>query len=140
MNSIGVDFKLKNIEVDNKKVKLQIWDTAGQERLERPDCRRLRRHLRRRRERCGTGGQNRRTLQGCRIKAVRRFPLFRFLGRSIQAESTEGMGELLGAAKGGCGLPLHQGHAESDRQHRRGYRNGADRQRNDRRHVRRAAL
>jgi len=33
MNSIGVDFKLKNIEVDQKKVKLQIWDTAGQERF-----------------------------------------------------------------------------------------------------------
>ena len=33
MNSIGVDFKLKNIEIDNKKVKLQIWDTAGQERF-----------------------------------------------------------------------------------------------------------
>jgi hypothetical protein len=24
MNSIGVDFKLKNIEIDNKKIKLQI--------------------------------------------------------------------------------------------------------------------
>lgn len=40
MNSIGVDFKLRNIEVDNKKIKLQIvnicwlqWDTAGQERF-----------------------------------------------------------------------------------------------------------
>lgn len=33
MNSIGVDFKLKNINIDNKRVKLQIWDTAGQERF-----------------------------------------------------------------------------------------------------------
>ena len=33
MNSIGVDFKLKNIEIDNKKIKLQIGDTAGQERF-----------------------------------------------------------------------------------------------------------
>jgi len=33
MNSIGVDFKLKNINCDNKRVKLQIWDTAGQERF-----------------------------------------------------------------------------------------------------------
>ena len=33
MNSIGVDFKLKNIMIENKKVKLQIWDTAGQERF-----------------------------------------------------------------------------------------------------------
>ena len=32
MASIGVDFKLKNIEIDSKKVKIQIWDTAGQER------------------------------------------------------------------------------------------------------------
>lgn len=53
MNSIGVDFKIKNINVDNNSVKLQIvldiikifftffdcnnslkqWDTAGQERF-----------------------------------------------------------------------------------------------------------
>ena len=33
MNSIGVDFKLKNIEIDNKKIKLQIWDTAGMEKF-----------------------------------------------------------------------------------------------------------
>ncbi len=41
MNSIGVDFKLKNITVDDKNIKLQIvlkifnsqWDTAGQERF-----------------------------------------------------------------------------------------------------------
>ncbi len=33
MNSIGVDFKLKNILCNDKKVKLQIWDTAGQERF-----------------------------------------------------------------------------------------------------------
>jgi small GTP-binding protein len=30
--TIGVDFKAKTINVDDKKVKLQIWDTAGQER------------------------------------------------------------------------------------------------------------
>ena len=30
--TIGVDFKARSINVDDKKVKLQIWDTAGQER------------------------------------------------------------------------------------------------------------
>ena len=28
--TIGVDFKAKSINIDDKKVKLQIWDTAGQ--------------------------------------------------------------------------------------------------------------
>ena len=31
--TIGVDFKIKTLEIDQKKVKLQIWDTAGQERF-----------------------------------------------------------------------------------------------------------
>ena len=30
--TIGVDFKIKTLKVDDKHVKLQIWDTAGQER------------------------------------------------------------------------------------------------------------
>ena len=30
--TIGVDFRIRNTEVDNKNIKLQIWDTAGQER------------------------------------------------------------------------------------------------------------
>ncbi|OCF38409.1 hypothetical protein I317_07823 [Kwoniella heveanensis CBS 569] len=31
--TIGVDFKVKSIEIDGKKYKLSIWDTAGQERF-----------------------------------------------------------------------------------------------------------
>jgi len=33
MATIGIDLKSKVIELDGKKVKLQIWDTAGQERF-----------------------------------------------------------------------------------------------------------
>ncbi|KAL1114774.1 hypothetical protein AAG570_007598 [Ranatra chinensis] len=32
-NTIGVDFSMKTVSIDSKKVKLQIWDTAGQERF-----------------------------------------------------------------------------------------------------------
>jgi Ras-related protein Rab-18 len=30
---VGVDFKVKFVEIEDKKVKLTIWDTAGQERF-----------------------------------------------------------------------------------------------------------
>eukprot|EP01119_Soliformovum_irregulare_P019876 TRINITY_DN6382_c0_g2_i1.p1 TRINITY_DN6382_c0_g2~~TRINITY_DN6382_c0_g2_i1.p1 ORF type:complete len:247 (-),score=46.06 TRINITY_DN6382_c0_g2_i1:78-818(-) len=33
MSTIGVDFRLKQFEMDGKIVRLQIWDTAGQERF-----------------------------------------------------------------------------------------------------------
>lgn len=32
-NTIGVDFTVRSLEIDGKKVKLQVWDTAGQERF-----------------------------------------------------------------------------------------------------------
>eukprot|EP00210_Caulerpa_lentillifera_P003720 g3553.t1 len=33
ITTIGIDFKIKTINVDNKWIRLQIWDTAGQERF-----------------------------------------------------------------------------------------------------------
>ena len=32
VNTIGVDFKINNIRINDKNIKLHIWDTAGQER------------------------------------------------------------------------------------------------------------
>ncbi|GLT25745.1 hypothetical protein SLA2020_008550 [Shorea laevis] len=33
LSTIGIDYKTKIIELDGKRIKLQLWDTAGQERF-----------------------------------------------------------------------------------------------------------
>ena len=34
ISTLGVDFKIKTININEKRVKMQIWDTAGQERYQ----------------------------------------------------------------------------------------------------------
>jgi len=37
-NTIGVDFKIRSVNIEGKNVKLQIWDTAGQDRFRTITC------------------------------------------------------------------------------------------------------
>ena len=34
MPTIGIDFKIKMMMVNEKRIKMQLWDTAGQERFQ----------------------------------------------------------------------------------------------------------
>ena len=33
ITTVGIDFKIKEMEIDGNKIKLQVFDTAGQERF-----------------------------------------------------------------------------------------------------------
>jgi small GTP-binding protein len=33
LTTIGIDFKVRHVEIENTKVRLQVWDTAGQEKF-----------------------------------------------------------------------------------------------------------
>jgi len=33
ITTIGIDFKIRTVEINGKKIKVQVWDTAGQERF-----------------------------------------------------------------------------------------------------------